>query len=285
MSDPLAAAVARLRDAGVDNPRLDARLLWEFARSLSSPAVAGEGDREAVEGAAAGRLFETLIARRAAREPLAYITGAKEFWSLAFAVGPGVLIPRPDTETLIEELIRLTPDRSAPLSILDLGTGSGCLLVAALTEYPAAHGVGIDSAPEALAWARRNVAAHGLQARASLIETAWPEEASPGFDAILANPPYIPTAEIDTLEPEVSRYEPRPALDGGPDGLAAYRTLAPRIARLLKPSGSAFFEFGAGQADAVSAIMTSAGLRTMKIAPDLAGIARCAVVKSPACSI
>ncbi|MEJ0025620.1 MAG: peptide chain release factor N(5)-glutamine methyltransferase [Rhizomicrobium sp.] len=285
MSDPLAAAVARLREAGVDNPRLDARLLWEFARSLSSPAVAGEGDREAVEGAAAGRLFDTLSARRAAREPLAYITGTKEFWSVAFAVGPGVLIPRPDTETLIEELIRLYPDRSAPLSILDLGTGSGCLLVAALTEYPAAHGVGIDASPEALAWARRNVAAHGLEARASLIETAWPEEASPGFDVLLSNPPYIPTAEIDTLEPEVSRHEPRPALDGGPDGLDAYRALAPRIARLLKPSGSAILEFGAGQADAVTAIMASEGLRTMKIAPDLAGIPRCTVVKSAARSI
>ncbi|MEI9989802.1 MAG: peptide chain release factor N(5)-glutamine methyltransferase [Rhizomicrobium sp.] len=282
MSDPLAQAVERLREAGVDNPRLDARLLWEFARSLSSPAVAGEGDREAVEGAAAGTSFDALVIRRAAREPLAYITGHREFWSLDFAVGPGVLIPRPDTETLIEELIHLHPDRSAPLSILDLGTGSGCLLVAALTEYPNAHGIGIDSSPEALAWARRNVAAHGLQARASLIESAWPEEASPGFDAILANPPYIPTADIDALEPEVSRHEPRQALDGGADGLVAYRALAPRIAHLLKPSGSAFLEFGIGQADDVTAIMAASGLGNMKIAPDLAGIPRCVVVKSPA---
>ncbi|HJW41315.1 MAG TPA: peptide chain release factor N(5)-glutamine methyltransferase, partial [Rhizomicrobium sp.] len=199
----LEEAVARLRDAGVDNPRLDARLLWEFGQS--------SGD------------FESLIARRAAREPLAYITGRKEFWSLDFAVGPGVLVPRPDTETLIEQLIRERPDRLVPLSILDLGTGSGCLLIAALREYPNARGVGVDRSPEALAWARHNLIALGVEDRATLIETDWPEEASPGFDVVLANPPYIPTAEIETLEPEVCRYEPRAALDGGPDGLDAYR--------------------------------------------------------------
>lgn len=260
MNDPVTDAAALLRAAGVENPRLDARLLWEFAKG--------------------GNDYESFIARRAAREPLAYITGHKEFWSLDFAVGPGVLVPRPDTETLIEELTRLYPDRATPLSILDLGTGSGCLLIAALTEYPAAHCVGIDASSEALAWARRNLAAHGLESRATLIETDWPEEASPGFDAILANPPYIPTGAIEALEPEVSRYEPRPALDGGPDGLAAYRVLAPRISRLLKPGGHGFVEFGAGQGDAVAALMAAAGLGIVKIAPDLAGIARCAVVKS-----
>jgi len=293
-------AVQRLRDAGVDNPRLDARLLWEFANppleggSKFAQQISGRGLAPAAdpspkmpsafstlpqgEGQATA-ILETLIARRAAREPLAYITGHREFWSLDFAVGPGVLIPRPDTETLIEQLIRRRPDRATPLSLLDLGTGSGCLLVAALTEYPAAHGVGIDTSPDALAWATRNIAAHGLESRASLIETAWPQEASPGFDVILANPPYIPSADIETLEPEVSRYEPRAALDGGPDGLDAYRALAPRITRLLRPSGLAFLEFGAGQGEAVVAILASTGLEIAEIVPDLAGIPRCAVVK------
>jgi len=314
-------AVATLRAAGVDNPRLDARLLWEFAKNyppLEGPAsdsvrarseakqgskfaqqISGRGLPAASdpspknpslrsdfstlpqgEGSAIA-VFDSLIARRAAREPLAYITGHREFWSLDFAVGPGVLIPRPDTETLIEELIRRYPDRTAPLSILDLGTGSGCLLVAALTEFPNARGVGVDSSPDALAWARRNVALHGLEARASLIETDWPEEASPGFDVILANPPYIPSADIGALEPEVSRFEPRQALDGGPDGLDAYRALAPRIARLLKPAGTAFLEFGRGQDKDVAAIMTASGLEIVKISPDLAGILRCVIVNRP----
>jgi release factor glutamine methyltransferase len=260
VSDPLAQAVQRLKYAGVDNPRLDARLLWEF--SQKSPA-----------------LFDTLVARRAAREPLAYITGTKEFWSIPFAVGPGVLIPRPETELLIEELVRDRPDRSAPLSILDLGTGSGCLLIAALSEYPNARGVGIDRSAEALAIAGRNIEAHRLRDRATLIETDWPEEAEPGFDAILANPPYIPTADIAGLAPEVSRYEPRAALDGGSDGLDAYRVLAPRIGRLLKPSGSAYIEFGRGQHDVVAAIFAASGLTIERIVPDLAGIPRAIAAK------
>ena len=248
----------RLRAVGVESGRMDARLLWDYAHN---PDV-----------------FEMLIARRVAREPLAYITGLKEFWSLNFAVGPGVLIPRPDTETLIDELRRRHTDRSQPLSVLDLGTGSGCLLIAALTEFPNARGVGIDASAEALTWAKRNLVAHRLEARTSLLETAWPEEASPGFDVILANPPYIPSGDIDRLEPEVTRFEPRQALDGGPDGLEAYRALAPRIARLLTPAGTAFLEFGQGQDEDVAAILASAGLEIVKIAADLAGIPRCVVV-------
>ncbi len=307
MSDPVAEAAQRLREAGIGNPRLDARLLWAFARTFYPPLEGGSKFAEQISGRGQApnvvpepdpspknpsdfstlpqgegktlALFATLITRRAAREPLAYITGAKEFWSLDFAVGPGVLIPRPDTETLIEELRRIYPDRSAPLAILDLGTGSGCLLIAALTEYPNAIGVGIDRSPDALAWAARNVAAHHLDDRATLIETGWLEEASPGFDVVLSNPPYIPTAEIAALEPEVARFEPFAALDGGPDGLDAYRALAPRIGHLLKPSGHAFLELGAGQGDAVGTLLRTAGLETTRFAADLAGIPRCLVAK------
>ena len=261
MSDDIKIGQAgmRLRAAGVESGRMDARLLWNYARN---PDV-----------------FELLVARRLAREPLAYITGLKEFWSLNFAVGPGCLIPRPDSETLIEALINQIPDRTRPLSILDLGTGSGCLLVAALREYPNARGTGIDRSPAALAWARRNVDAHALEARATLIESDWPAAGS--FDVVLSNPPYIPSAEVTALEPEVTLYEPHAALDGGADGLDAYRALASRIGHLLKPGGVTLLEIGAGQADAVAAIMAGAGLYILEIVPDLAGIPRCAVVNLP----
>jgi release factor glutamine methyltransferase len=269
VSDPIVAAVERLRDAGVANPRLDARLLWEHSGRIEKSALVARGHAEAI--------FGQLVARRAAREPLAYITGHKEFWSLDFAVGPGVLIPRPETETLIEQMLMLVPDRSAPLSILDLGTGTGCLLIAALRELPNARGLGIDVSAAALTWAKRNVAAHKLGDRVSLIETGWLEEAQPGFDIVLSNPPYIPTADIAALEPEVARYEPLSALDGGPDGLGAYRALAPRIIRLLKPGARAILEIGIGQDDAVTELCRSALLQVVRIAPDLAGIPRCVV--------
>lgn len=266
MSDPLAAAAERLRTAGVENPRREARLLWDLAQSGSTPSAAGQ------ESAA---LFESFVTRRAAREPYAYIAGRREFYGLEFAVGPGCLIPRPDTETLIETALRLRPDRKAPLSIIDLGTGSGCLLVTLLSLYPNARGVGIDTSPDALAWAGRNLTAHDLGDRASLIETEWPEEASPGFDLMVSNPPYIPSADIAGLEPEVREFEPRAALDGGPDGLEVYRVLAPRVVRMLAPNGIALIEFGQGQERTTSTIFLEAGLRVLEINHDLAGVPRC----------
>ncbi len=307
MSDEVAEATARLRAAGVDNPRLDARLLWEFAQKSYPPLEGGSKFAEQIsgrgpaqtersapdpspknpsdfsilpqgEGEAIAR-FHRLIARRITREPLAYITGLKEFWSIELGVGPGVLIPRPDTETLIETALQLYPDKSAPLSILDLGTGSGALLIAALHEYPHAVGVGIDRSPEALFWARLNVDVRDLQSRATLIESGWLEEAKPGFDLLLCNPPYIPSDDIDTLEPEVARFEPRGALDGGPDGLDAYRALATRIGHLLRPGGHALLELGIGQGDTVAALMRENGLQTVRFTADLAGIPRCLAVR------
>lgn len=271
MSDAVAVAAQRLREAGVDNPRLDARLLWEHAERVQRSALVAYDRREYI--------FDKLIARRAAREPLAYVTGHKEFWSLDFAVGPGCLIPRPDTETLIEELTRLVRDPAASFSILDLGTGSGCILVAALKEFPNAHGVGIDSAPEALVWAARNVATHKLEDRASLVETGWVEEASPGFDIVLSNPPYVPTADIAALQPEVREHEPRAALDGGPDGLDAYRALSTRISRLLRPGGHALLEIGLGQSGEVSRLLTAGNLQVMRTVKDLAQIPRAIVAR------
>ena len=269
--DPLVDATRRLAAAGIDSARTEARLLWSFARDVEASALVARD-----EGRVAA-LFESLIRRRLAHEPLAYIVGHKEFWSLDFVVGPGVLVPRPDSETLLEAMCKSFSDKSAPISILDLGVGSGCLLIAALMEYPNAHGVGVEQSKDALAWAARNVALHRMEARATLIESGWIEEATPGFDVLLCNPPYVASAEIADLEPDVRLYEPRSALDGGVDGLNAYRALAPRIGQLLKPQGRVFLEMGAGQDASFCAILDGAGLKVSSIVPDLAGIPRCVV--------
>jgi release factor glutamine methyltransferase len=265
--DPAADAARRLAEAGSESARLDARLLWQFAHDVEAGALVAKGRAVA--------LFESLVARRLAHEPLAYILGHKEFWSLDFAVGPGVLIPRPDSETLIEALCKTVPDKAAPLSILDLGTGSGCLLIAALSEYPNAKGVGTDVSPATLAWARQNAKTHKLDARATLVESDWLDETAPSFDVILCNPPYIATADIEKLSPDVRLFEPRLALDGGPDGLDAYRTLAPRIGKSLAPSGRVFLEIAVGQEAAIRAILRSANLTVLSVFADLAGVPRC----------
>jgi release factor glutamine methyltransferase len=251
-------AVSRLAAAGIENPRLDVRVLWNRANGDAAQ-------------------FESAVSRRAAREPLAYITGRKEFWSLDFEVGPGVLIPRPETETIIEQALAFFPERGAPLKVLDLGTGTACLPVAFLKEFPNAHVLGIDRSEEARFYALRNVARHVLAGRCEIIGGDWDEAVAGPYDVVLSNPPYIKTADLAGLEPEVG-YEPPVALDGGPDGLSAYRALAPALARLLSPSGHAFFEIGAGQSAEVGALLAQCGLIVNKVATDLAGIPRVLVV-------
>jgi release factor glutamine methyltransferase len=219
-----------------------------------------------------------MVVRRVAREPSAYITGHKEFWSLEFAVGPGVLVPRPDSETLIEESLRIFPDLAMPLRIGDLGTGSGILLIAALKEFPNASGIGFESSPEAFVWARGN-AVHLMPGRADIRHADWNVAPDNSFDLIFSNPPYIPGGEIDSLAPEVSRYEPRTALDGGPDGLSGYRDLARLLPRLLKTGGRAILEIGAGQAPAMEPLFRDSGVKRVRIAPDLAGIPRALVLE------
>ena len=300
-SELLRDAAERLRAAGVDNPRLDARVLWEHAMKVDPPLeggskfrseqreqeISGRGEMpekplpEALrastlpqgEGGCVGALFEQFIARRIAREPVAYITGHKEFWSLDFDVGPGVLIPRPESETLVEQVLKAFPDREAPLEFLDLGTGSGCLLIAVLAAYPDARGTGVDSSPHALQWARRNVEKHGLTGRCRLSQCDF-AEIEGRFDGILANPPYIPSDGIASLAPEIRLHEPLQALDGGRDGLDGYRVLVPLTERLLAPGGLAFVEIGQGQSGAVGALF---GGRLVAVARDLAGIDRCVI--------
>ena len=262
-----------LSAAGVESPRLEARLLLAHAAGLRQDALLRDRDAP-VEMAP----YAVLLARRAAREPLALITGRQEFWSLSLAVSGDTLIPRPDSETLIEAALAARPDRAGTRSILDLGTGTGCLLLAALTEYPAAWGIGVDLSPGAAALARRNAAALGLSSRAAVLCACWDDALHARFDLVLSNPPYIPGADIAGLMPEVALHEPRRALDGGPDGLDAYRALLRRMPALLQPGGTAVLELGAGQAAAVSGLAEGwvVGLRR-----DLGGIERAIVLRRP----
>jgi release factor glutamine methyltransferase len=265
-------ASAALAAAGVDRPRAEARLFLEAATSTSRTRLLAHPEQPVENGDT--ERFRGWIARRATREPAAYIRGRVEFWSLTFRVGPGVLVPRADSETMIEAIIRAFPDRAAPLRVLDLGVGSGCLLLSVLHHFVNASGLGVDSSEQALAHARANAEALGLDARADLRLLDWRDGVPGTFDIVLANPPYIPSTEIDTLAPEVREFEPRAALDGGADGLDAYRTILPVLPGLLNRSGRAFLEVGAGQMPAVAALPVP-GLGGMRFHHDLAGIARC----------
>ncbi len=188
-------------------------------------------------------------------------------------------MPRPESETLIEQALAFYPGRPHGLAIVDLGTGSGCLLIAAMREFTASLGLGLESSREAIKWARANGLAHNLSARAEMRLESWEAVPQEAFDLLFANPPYISSGEIASLEPEVSHFEPRAALDGGPDGLAAYRALAPLVTKALKPGGRAFIELGAGQAGAMEPLFP--GLEIRHVAPDLMGVPRCLVLEKP----
>jgi len=222
--------------------------------------------------------FAALLARRCAREPLALILGRREFWSLDFAVSTDTLVPRPESETLIEAAVAAFPDRHVPRMILDLGTGTGCLLLAALHEFPGAFGVGVDRSAAAAGLAARNATALGLAARAGFLCAHWDTALTGRFDLVLCNPPYVPTWTIDGLMPEVARYEPRSALDGGADGLDAYRAIVTILSCLLTEGGVAILEVGHGQAGRVAGRAQKAGL-VAEARADLLGITRALVLR------
>ncbi len=274
-SEALRRGAAQLAAAGIEQPLREARWLLGHALDLSQEALLA--DLAAVLDA---RDFEGLIARRAAREPLAFITGAREFWSLPLAVSPATLIPRADSETLIEAALGEFPAVERVRRILDLGTGTGNLLLAALSEFPLAFGIGVDRAHAAAVLASRNAAALGFAGRAALTVGDWADCLAGEFDLILSNPPYIETDNIAGLMPEVAAHEPRLALDGGPDGLDAYRRIIPAIDRLLAPEGAAVLEIGAMQAEPVSRAAAAAGLAS-RTASDLAGMPRALVLCRP----
>lgn len=272
--DLLHDAAERLTAGGVDSPRLDARILLAEAMGVTrDDLIAATRPPTAAEA----QTYEGLIARRLAREPLAYITGHKGFWSLDLKVGPGVLVPRPETETLIEVALALFPDRTAPLAIADLGTGTGALLAAALTEFPQAQGTAFERSPEAFAYARDNLVNFGN--RATLVASDWAQAGGNSFDLIFSNPPYIPAGDIAALAPEVRLFEPLAALDGGPDGLDAYRSLAALLPRVMRPGAAALLELGQGQAGLVEPLYQN--LTVDRVAPDLGGIPRVLVLKKP----
>ena len=267
----LREAAGSLAAAGVERPRAEARLLLEAATGMARSRLLAHPEQPVAASDAAR--FQGWIARRGAREPAAYILGRSEFWSLSFRVGPGVLVPRADSETMIEAVTRAFPDRTASLRVLDLGVGSGCLLLSVLHHFVNARGLGVDASERALAYARANAEALGLDARAELCLADFREGVAGTYDIVLSNPPYIPSAEIATLDPEVAGHEPREALDGGPDGLDAYRTILSALPDLLAPEGAVFLEVGAGQAAEVAVLAAAAW--DFRLHHDLAGIARC----------
>lgn len=269
LADWLRDATARLAPVS-DTARLDAELI--AAHALGQPRVdmlLRLRDLPVPDGA------DALIARRLRHEPVAHITGTRDFWTISLAVSPDVLIPRPDSETLIEAAVAHFAGRAGPSRILDLGTGSGALLLAALDHWPDATGVGIDSSPGAIEMARGNADRLGMTARADFVEGDWAEGLDERFDLILCNPPYIPAGE--PLSPEVVDHEPHGALFAGPDGLDCYRRLAPDIARLIAPGGIALFEIGHDQGESVPELFTAEGFAP-SVLRDLGGRDRCVAV-------
>lgn len=268
LAQALAAGRERLAAAGVDSPVTEARLLFAHATGLDRtrqltqmqrPLLAHELDA-----------FEAALTRRANREPLAYIRGHREFYGLDFLVSEAVLIPRPETE-LIVDLACNSAD--APRTILDIATGSGCLLATLLHHFPQTRGTGTDISPAAIEIASVNLDRLGVANRAGLRRTSWAEGIEGTFDLIVSNPPYIPSATIDGLDPEVVRFEPALALDGGADGLDPYRAMTPALLRLLAPKGRVLLELGQGQADELAAWFGQRGFTVLRHR-DLAGIER-----------
>lgn len=279
LGDLLTDGAVRLAKAGIDGAAREVRLLLQAAAGIPIATQIAFPERT-IEIAAAAR-FDVLLERRARREPMAHILGQREFWSLAFKVTADTLDPRPDSETLVQAVLDQLPDRSAALRLIDFGTGTGCLLLALLHELPNATGAGVDVSAAALAVATENANALGLAQRTSFHRSDWDDGLDSGFDIVLSNPPYIPSEDIAGLQPEIASYEPRLALDGGPDGLDAYRRLGPATARLLVPDGLAAFEIGIGQGESVRRIMAAAGLRHITTARDLAAVERSLLFRKP----
>ena len=275
------ALAGKFRAAGIESPELDARVLIGHALGLDHAGLAAAAGQP-ISNVTAMQI-ERLAARRLAGEPVARILGRKEFWSLPLIVTSAVLVPRPETETVVELTLTLldrSGPRTRPLRIADVATGSGAILLALLSELPNAHGIGTDIDTDALAVARANARQLGFDARATFRASDYGAALAGPFDLVVSNPPYVASADIATLAPEVRKHDPHHALEGGPDGLAPYRAIATDAPRLLKPGGHLVVEIGAGQERAVGDLFTAGGLAIAATRPDLAGVIRAVAVKS-----
>lgn len=276
-----AQALAQLRrtlgEAGFETAALDARLLLLTALGIPATALVTHPDTPLT--AEEAETLATFTRRRLAHEPVARIVGTREFWGLPFRLSPETLVPRPDTETVVETALAFLPDRQAPLRIVDFGTGSGCILVALLHELPKATGLGIDLSPGALVTARANAEDNGVGRRSHFALSRWAEAVSGSFDLIVSNPPYIASGVIPTLDEEVREHDPRLALDGGADGLEPYRILLSEADRLLAPGGLLAVEIGYDQAEDLRSLAGLHGLEVLRIAHDLSGNPRCVAMK------
>jgi release factor glutamine methyltransferase len=267
---------------GIETAALDARLLIQHAAAINHAAFIRDASRPM--GPAELEALRPLVARRMAREPISRILDKAEFWSLPFNLSADTLDPRPDTETLVELALELYPPKTTrTLKLLDLGTGSGCILLSLLSEWSAATGVGADISASALAMADQNARTLGLEGRAAFVRSNWFEMISGQFELIVSNPPYIPTAEIETLSAEVAQYDPMAALDGGPSGIEPYKLLFEGAPQHLAPGGWLIVEFGCGQLEEIYQLLEASPLgRIMKqreVRADLAGIDRCLAVQ------
>lgn len=272
----LAEGTEQLAAAGIETARLDARVL--MGAVLGTPPASVPALSCALSEPQQAQ-FDDLIRRRTRREPVAYILGHKEFWSLEFAVGPGVLVPRPDSETLIEAARASFADQDGPRTIADLGCGSGCLIIAALHLWPRAHGTAFDISAAALDYTRKNAERLGVAGRLDLVLCDF-RQAEGAFDLVLCNPPYLREEELAQAAPELS-FEPAQALSAGADGLSAYRALGPVFGRIVHPEGLAVVELGAGQEGLVCREFSRAGLDVTGVRTDLSGIPR-ALLTRPA---
>ena len=261
------AARDRLTAAGVDSPVIDSRLLVEAACGVTRLDIVTDPQRAVSDEQQAA--LDDYVERRARREPVSRILGRKGFWKIMVGVGPHVLSPRPESEVIVEGVLKAFPEGMA-FTVLDLGVGSGAILLAILAVRLAARGLGVDVSEEALANARENAANLDLNTRAALLRGDWAAGlAESSFDVVVSNPPYIASAVIESLDPEVREHDPRLALDGGADGLEAYRELAPQILTVLKPGGPFFVEIGAGQSAEVEGLFRAAGAEGVTTIQDL----------------
>ena len=273
----LQQACIELKRHNIATPELDARIILQHVANLSFENICLQQELEISDDIVL--TFSQLIARRIDHEPVAKIIGSKAFWLSDFVTSIHTLDPRPDSEVIIEAALELFPAKDSKLKLLDLGTGTGCLLLSLLQEFPQAIGIASDISPQALKVAKQNIQLLNLCERAMLVEQNWSDALTGKFDLIVSNPPYISTAEISALDQEVQFYDPQTALDGGEDGLECYRYLAKQILLLLKPNAYAILEFGFGQGDSVRRIFIEERYQICKMLFDLSGAERAIIVR------